>query len=145
MKVMVIMKGDPSPDQLPTTEIFRVMGDYNQALADAGVLIGAEGLMPSASGKRVTLGAGEPTVVDGPFAETKELLSGWWLFQVETIDEAIAWLERSPLNGSGMEIELRVVGESQHFGDAFTPELQEQERRTRELVAANATGQEAHR
>ena len=65
--------------------------------------------------------------------------------RVETIDEAIAWLERSPLNGSGMEIELRVVGESQHFGDAFTPELQEQERRTRELVAANATGQEAHR
>lgn len=140
MKIMVIMKGDPAPDQLPTEAVFRAMIDYDQALAEAGVLIAAEGLMPSSSGKRVTLAADGPHVVDGPFAETKELLSGWWLFHVDDMDEAISWLERSPLNGSGMEIELRVVGESEHFGDAFTPALREQDRRVRELVARNAAG-----
>src|SRR5688572_5226461 len=106
MKVMVIMKGDPSPEQMPPpTEIFRMMGDFNEQLAEAGVLIDANGLQPSGTAaRRVTLGADGPSITDGPFAETKELLSGYWTLEVESFDEAIAWMQKSPLAGSGMEV-----------------------------------------
>ncbi len=145
MKVMVIMKGDPTPEQVPPpTEVFRMMGDFNQQLAEAGVLIDANGLQPSFVAQRVTLGTDGPSVVDGPFAETKELLCGYWTLQVESFDEAIEWFQKSPLAGSGMEVELRKVGELEDFGAAFTDDVLVQHVRTRELVARNATNAYAY-
>ncbi len=139
MKVMIIMKGDPSPDQMPPpTEIFKMMGDFNEQLAKAGVLIDANGLQPSTEAQRVQLTGDMPSVTDGPFAETKELLSGYWTLQVESFQEAIDWMRKSPLGGTGMEIELRRVGELDDFGPGFTDELLEQHLRTRELVRRNA-------
>jgi hypothetical protein len=139
MKVMVIMKGDPTPDQMPPpTAIFKMMGDFNERLAEAGVLIDANGLQPSYVAQRVTLSADGPSVTDGPFAETKELLSGYWTLQVESFDEAIEWMQQSPLAGSGMEIELRKVGEVEDFGDAFTDEVLVQHVRVRDRVKRNA-------
>ncbi len=139
MKVMIIMKGDPSPEQMPPpTEIFQMMGDFNEQLAKAGVLIDANGLQPSYVAQRVTLAGDGPSVTDGPFAETKELLSGYWTLQVESFDEAVEWMQKSPLAGSGIEIELRKVGELEDFGDAFTDEVLVQHVRTRELVKRNA-------
>ena len=139
MKVMVIMKGDPTPDQMPPpTEIFKMMGDFNQQLAEAGVLIDANGLQPSYVARRVQLTGTTPSVTDGPFAETKELLCGYWTLQVESFDEAIEWFQKSPLAGTGIEIELRKVGELEDFGPAFTDEVLVQHVRTRELVRRNA-------
>ena len=139
MQVMVIMKGDPSTEQMsPPTEVFAMMGAFNRKLAEAGVLVDANGLQPSAIGKRVTLDADGPVVVDGPFAETKELLSGYWTLEVGSFDEAIEWMRQSPLNGHGMEVELRKVGEFADFGANFTDELVEQHLATRELVVRNA-------
>lgn len=139
MKVMVIMKGDPTPEQMPPpTEIFRMMGDFNEQLARAGVLIDANGLQPSSDARRVQLTGPTPSVTDGPFAETKELLSGYWTLQVDSFEEAIEWFQKSPLAGTGMEIELRRVGELDDFGPGFTDELLVQHLRTRELVRRNA-------
>lgn len=139
MKVMVIMKGDPTPEQMPPpTEIFKMMGDFNEQLAEAGVLIDLNGLQPSYQAQRVTLVGDAPSVLDGPFAETKELLSGYWTLQVESFEEAIEWMQKSPLAGSGMQVELRKVGEVDDFGPAFTDELLVQQVRIHELVKRNA-------
>lgn len=139
MKVMVIMKGDPSPEQMPPpTEVFKMMGDFNEKLAEAGVLIDANGLQPSTTAKRVTLAGDAPTITDGPFAETKELLSGYWTLQVDSFEEAIDWMQQSPLAGSGMEVELRKVGEMDDFGSSFTDEVLVQHARVLGLVRANA-------
>jgi hypothetical protein len=136
---MVIMKGDPSPEHMPPpTEVFRMMGDFNQKLAEAGVLIDANGLQPSAEARRVTLAGADTKVIDGPFTETKELLSGYWTLQVDSFDEAIDWMQQSPLAGSGMELELRKVGEMDDFGESFTDEVLVQHVRVMQLVRANA-------
>ena len=145
MKVMVIMKGDPSPEHMPPpTEIFEMMQAFNERLADAGVLIDANGLQPSAVARRVTLTTEQPTIVDGPFAETKELLSGYWTLQVDSFDEAIEWMQQSPLAGSGMELELRKVGELEDFGDSFTEELIVRQAQLLDKVRANAEASYAY-
>lgn len=137
MQVMIIMKGEPPEERAPDESMVRAMGEFNRRLAEAGVLIGGEGLRSSRHARRVRLAEDGPKVVDGPFAETKELLAGFWLFHVESWEEAVEWLQRSPLAGSGFEVELRQVGDYDTLGPGFTPELQRAERETRAIVARN--------
>lgn len=136
MRVMVIVKASEESEAgvLPDEEILTAMGKYNEELAKAGVLLAADGLHPSSKGVRVKFSGGKTTVTDGPFAETKELIAGFWLWQVRSMDEAIEWLKRSPFDG-GAEIEIRPVFESDDFGTEFTPELREQEERVRAQLA----------
>ena len=137
MRVMVIVKAnkDSEAGVLPGQEILAAMGKYNEQLVKAGVMLAAEGLHPSAKGKRVKFSGGKHAVTDGPFTETKELISGFWLWQVRSMEEAVEWLKRSPFDG-GTEIEVRQVFEADDFGAEFTPELREQEERLRKQVAA---------
>jgi hypothetical protein len=114
------------------------MGKYNEELADAGVLLAGEGLLPSSAGARVRFSGGKPAMVDGPFTETKELVAGFWMIQVKSREEAIEWARRVPLQDG--EIEVRKVAEAEDFGDEFTPELREQEERLRERVAGGGSG-----
>ncbi len=132
MRVMVIVKANPESEagQLPDEKILTEMGKYNEELGKAGILLAAEGLHPTSKGKRVRFSGRQRTVVDGPFAETKELIAGFWLWQVRSIDEAIEWLKRAPFDG-GTEIEVRPVFEADDFGKEFTPELRAQEERLR--------------
>jgi hypothetical protein len=136
---MVFVKANKESEAgvLPSTEILTSMGKFNEELVKAGVMLAGEGLKPSSAGKRVTFTAvGKPTVTDGPFAETKELVAGFWIWQVRSIEEAVEWLKRSPF-GPGAEIELRPVFEAEDFGSQMTPELKEQEERLRQQVGAN--------
>ncbi len=135
MKVMVIVKAsaDSEASKMPTEEELREMGDFNDALIKAGVMLAGEGLHPSAKGKRVRYSGKDRSVVDGPFAETKELVAGFWLWQVRSIDEAVEWLRRAPFREG--EVELRPVFEVEDFGEALTPELRAQEERQREAIA----------
>src|SRR5512138_1700649 len=123
MRVMVVVKASPESEagQLPGKEILEQMGRYNEELVKAGIMLAAEGLHPSSKGKRIRFSGRQRTVVDGPFAETKELIAGFWLWQVRSMDEALAWLERAPFDG-GTEIELRPVFELEDFGAELTPE-----------------------
>ena len=132
MRVMVIVKASEESEAgvLPSTELLAEMGKYNEELVKAGVMLAGEGLQPSSKGKRVRFDGKQRTVIDGPFAETKELIAGFWLWQVKSMDEAIEWLKRAPFDG-GTEIEIRQVFEAEDFGEAFTPELREQEERLR--------------
>jgi hypothetical protein len=132
MRFMVIVKANKDSEAgiLPTTEILTAMGKYNEELAKAGVMLAGEGLHASSKGKRVRFSGGKHTVIDGPFAETKELIAGFWLWQVKSMDEAVEWLKRSPFDG-GTEIEIRQVFEPEDFGAACTPELKAQEERLR--------------
>jgi hypothetical protein len=132
MRFMVIVKAnkDSEAGVLPTTEILTAMGKYNEELVKAGVLLAAEGLHASSKGKRVRFSGGKQIVIDGPFAESKELIAGFWLWQVKSIEEAVEWLKRSPFDG-GAEIEIRQVFEAEDFGAACTPELKAQEERLR--------------
>jgi hypothetical protein len=114
---------------MPSEEILTEMGKFNEELAKAGVLLAGEGLQPSSKGARVKFSGNQRTVIDGPFAETKELIAGFWLWQVKSLDEAIEWLKRAPFKEG--EVEIRQVFEAADFGDAFTPELREQEARVR--------------
>lgn len=138
MRVMVIMKATPASEagQMPSETLLTQMGAYNEELVKAGILLAGEGLHPSAAGKRVRFGkATKPVVVDGPFAETKELVAGFWLLQVKSMDEAVAWIQRVPNpDGDAFEIEIRPVFEMEDFGEAMTPELRAQETRLREQV-----------
>jgi hypothetical protein len=129
---MVIVKADKNSEAgiLPKTEVFAAMGKYNEELVKAGVMLAGEGLQPTSKGKRVKFSGSNRTVIDGPFTETKELIAGFWLWQVRSMDEAVEWLKRAPFDG-GTEIELRQVFESEDFGPALTPELREQEARLR--------------
>lgn len=140
MRVMVIMKATPASEagQMPSEAQLAQMGAFNEELVKAGVLLAGEGLHPSAAGKRLRFGAsGKPDVVDGPFAETQELVAGFWLLQVKSMDEAVAWIQRVPNpDGDAFEIEIRPVFEMEDFGEAMTPELREQEGRLREQVEA---------
>lgn len=130
MKVMVLVKASPASEagEMPGTELLTEMGRFNEALVKAGILLAGEGLHPSSRGARVRFDGRQRTVIDGPFGETRELVAGFWLWQVRNLDEAIEWIKRAPFDG-GAEIELRPVFEADDFGDALTPELHEQEAR----------------
>nr|WP_298130586.1 YciI family protein [uncultured Pseudoxanthomonas sp.] len=130
MRVMVIVKAnaDSEAGRMPDTDLLAQMGKFNEALVKAGILLAGEGLHPTSRGARVRFDGRQRTVIDGPFCETKELVAGFWLWQVRTFDEAIEWIKRAPFDG-GEEIELRPVFEADDFGDALTPELREQEAR----------------
>ena len=135
MRVMVIVKAneDSEAGVLPDEKILSAMGKFNEELVKAGVMLAGEGLHSSAKGKRVKFSGANRTVTDGPFAETKELIAGFWLWQVKSMDEAIEWLKRAPFDG-GTEIEVRQVFEAEDFGAEFTPELREREERLREQI-----------
>ncbi|HET7600962.1 MAG TPA: YciI family protein [Gemmatimonadales bacterium] len=142
MRFMVIVKAskDSEAGVLPSTELLEAMGKYNEELVRAGVLLAAEGLQPSAKGARVRFVGDKRIVTDGPFAETKELIAGFWLWQVRSKEEAIEWAKRcpNPMPGMEAEIEIRQVFEAEDFGPELTPELREQEKRIGEQMAANA-------
>lgn len=129
---MVIVKAnkDSEAGVLPSREILTAMGKYNEELVKAGVMLAGEGLHPSSKGKRVRFSGNQRTVTDGPFAETDQLIAGFWLWQAKSMDEAIEWLKRAPFDG-GTEIEIRQVFEAEDFGAELTPELREQEKRVR--------------
>ncbi len=139
MRFMVIVKASPESEAgiLPSTEILAAMGKYNEELAKAGIILAGEGLHPSSKGVRVKFSGANRTVTDGPFTETKELIAGFWLWQVRSREEAIEWLKRAPFDG-GTEIELRQVFEAEDFGEAFTPELRAQEQRVRDEASARS-------
>jgi len=132
---MVIVKAnkDSEAGVMPSREILEAMGKYNEELVKAGVMLAGEGLHPSSKGVRVRFTGNKPTVIDGPFAETKELIAGFWLWKCDSKEEAIKWIKRSPFQDT--EIEIRQVFETEDFGDEFTPELREQEERLREQMA----------
>jgi len=136
MRVLVIVKAnaDSEAGVMPGTELLAEMGKFNEKLVEAGVMLMGEGLHPSSKGARVRFDGKKRTVTDGPFAETKELVAGFWLWQVRSFDEAIEWIKRAPFDG-GTEIELRPVFEMEDFGDAATPEIREHEARLREKIA----------
>ena len=137
MRFMVIVKAnqDSEAGVLPDQKILTEMGKFNEELAKAGVLLAAEGLQASSKGVRVRFSGSKRTVIDGPFTEAKELIAGFWLWQVKSKEEAIAWLKRAPFDG-GTEVEIRQVFEADDFGPAFTPELREQEERLREQASS---------
>lgn len=139
MRFMVIVKAnaDTEAGKMPSTEELEAMGKYNEELVKAGVMLAGEGLQPSSKGARVRFEGSKRTVIDGPFAEAKELIAGYWLWQCRSRDEAIEWLKRAPFDG-GTEVEIRQVFEAEDFGEEFTPELREQERRVFEQAAENA-------
>jgi hypothetical protein len=130
MRVMVIVKAnaDTEAGRMPSTEQLAEMGKFNEALVKAGIMLAGEGLHPTSRGARVRFEGKQRAVIDGPFGETKELIAGFWLWQVRTFDEAIEWIKRAPFD-NGEEIELRPVFEADDFGDELTPELREQEAR----------------
>jgi hypothetical protein len=135
MRFMVIVKANAESEAgvMPSAELLSAMGDYNEQLVKAGVMLAGEGLHPSSRGARVRFDAdGNTSVIDGPFAETKELIAGYWIFQVSSLEEAIEWARRIPsVPGEESEVEIRQVFEAEDFGDELTPELREQEERVR--------------
>ena len=139
MRVLVIVKASKESEAgiLPSTAQLAEMGRFNEELVKAGIMLAGEGLHSSAKGKRIRFDSPKRTVIDGPFAETKELIAGFWVWQVRSMDEAVEWLKRAPF-GPGDEVEIRQVFEAEDFGDNFTPELREQERKLGEKIAANA-------
>jgi hypothetical protein len=135
MRVMVLVPADENSEQgvMPDAKLLTEMGNFNEELVKAGVMLAGEGLHPTSKAARVRFDGDKRTVIDGPFTESKELIAGYWLWQVRDMDEAIEWIKRAPFGG-GTEIELRPVFEEDDFGDEFTPELREQERRLRAQV-----------
>ena len=138
MKFMVIVKADKDSEAgvMPNKQMLTDMGKYNDELVKAGVMLAGEGLHPTSKGKRVRFSGKQRTVIDGPFAETKELIAGFWLWQVRSMEEAVEWLKRAPFDG-GTEVEIRPVFEADDFGDEFTPELRAQEERQRTQMERN--------
>jgi len=140
MRVMVIVKAnkDSEAGVMPSERMLTEMGKFNEELVNAGVMLAGDGLHPSSKGKRVRFSGSKTTVIDGPFAETKELIAGFWLWQVRSIDEAVEWARRmpNPADSQEGEIEIRPVFEAEDFGAEFTPELQEQEARLRAQIEA---------
>jgi len=137
MRIMVIVKASQESEagQMPSTDELTRMGAYNEELVKAGLMLAGEGLHPSSKAKRVRFTGKDRTVLDGPFAETKELIAGYWLWQVRSMDEALEWIKRAPFDG-GAEIELRPVFEAEDFGQEFTPELRAQEEALQAKIAA---------
>lgn len=144
MRVMVMVKAtrESEAGEMPSTELLAAMGRYNEELVKAGIMVGGEGLHPSSRGKRVLFSGADRSVTDGPFAETKELVAGFWMWQVKSMDEAVEWVRRCPNPMmSDSEIEIRPVFEAEDFGAEFTPELRAQENRLRaEIEARQAAG-----
>jgi hypothetical protein len=140
MRVMVIVKADKDSEAgvMPTEKLLTDMGKYNEELVKAGVMLAGEGLHPSKKGKRIKFSGTTRTVIDGPFTETKELVAGFWLWQVRSMEEAIEWLKRAPFDG-GTEVEIRPVFEADDFGSEMTPELRVQEERLRAEITAKKT------
>jgi hypothetical protein len=138
MRVMVLVKASKESEtgQMPNEQILRDMGNYNEQLVKAGIMQAGEGLHPTSKAKRVRFSGAQRTVIDGPFAETKELLAGYWLWKVKDMNEAVAWLKKAPFDG-GTEVEIRPIFEAEDFGKEFTPELRAQEERLREQAKAN--------
>ena len=145
MRFMILVKAtkDSEAGARPPEELFAAMADYHEQLVKAGVLLDASGLQPSSKGWRIKYSGGKRTVIDGPFAETKELIAGFWLWQVRSMEEAIEWVKRcpSPMDANDDEIEIRPVFEAEDFGAEFTPELREKE----EKLRAQATQTDASR
>jgi hypothetical protein len=142
MRFMVMVRATRSSEagEMPSERLLADMGRFNEELVKAGVLLAAEGLHPSARGVRIRYAGDQRTVIDGPFAETKELIAGFWLIQVASLEEAIEWLKRAPNPFDGIEsdVEIRQVFEAEDFGAEFTPELREQEARLREQIGDQA-------
>lgn len=142
MRFMVIVKATPNSEAgaLPSKELLAAMGKFNEELVKAGVMLAGEGLQPSSKGARVRFSGGKRTVTDGPFAETKELIGGFWLWQCKSKEEAIEWVKRcpDPMPGEDAVLEIRQVFEADDFGAEFTPELREQEERQRAKIAESA-------
>ena len=138
MRVMVFVKASPESEAgaMPSEEVLTEMGQYNEELVKAGVMLAGEGLHPSSKGVRVYFSGKERTVVDGPFTEAKELIAGFWIWQVKSMEEAVEWVKRSPFQEG--ELELRPVFEAEDFGEAFTPELRALEDRLRAEVEARS-------
>ena len=139
MRVMVIVPGnkDSEAGVLPSKELLAEMGKFNEELVEAGVMLAGEGLHPTSKGVRVKFSGEKQTVIDGPFIESKELVAGFWLWQVESMEEAIDWLKRAPFGG-GVEIEIRPVFETEDFGENLTPELKAQQERLRKQATAKS-------
>ncbi len=139
MRVMVFVKANKESEAgvMPSEQLLSEMGKFNEELVNAGILLSGEGLHPSSKGARVKFSGNKKSVIDGPFAETKELVAGFWIWQVKSLDEAIEWVKRCPNpTGEDGEIEIRPLFEAEDFGAEFTPELREQEARLRAQVAA---------
>ncbi|WP_223553644.1 YciI family protein [Pseudomonas sp. BF-R-01] len=138
MRFMIIVKASPDSEAgvMPSEELLTATGNYNEELIKAGIMLAGEGLHPSSKGARVRFSGDQRTVIDGPFIETKELIAGYWLWQVKSKEEAIEWVKRcpNPMPGTEAEIEIRQVFEAEDFGAEFTPELREQEERQREQM-----------
>jgi len=140
MRFMVLVKADKDSEAgvMPSEELLTEMGKYNEELVKAGVMLAGEGLHPTSKGARVKFDGKKRTVTDGPFAETKELVAGFWLWQCKSLQEAIEWLKRAPFDG-GTEVEIRQVFDAEDFGAEFTPKLREQEDRLRTEIAARSS------
>jgi hypothetical protein len=139
MRVMVIVKASKASEagEMPDQQLLTEMGKYNEELSKAGIMLAGDGLHPSSRGKRVRFSGAQRTVIDGPFAETKELIAGYWLWQVTSMDEAVEWLKKCPNpHNEVTEVEIRPVFEADDFGAEFTPELRAQEDRIREEIAS---------
>lgn len=145
MRVMVIVKAtsDSEAGKMPGTELLAAMGNFNEELVKAGIMLAGDGLQPSSKGKRVRFSGSQRTVSDGPFANPEELIAGFWLWQVKSMDEAVEWVKRcpNPMEGES-DIEIRPLFELEDFGDELTPELREQEERLREQAARTARSQQ---
>ncbi len=139
MRFMVLVKASQESEAgvMPDTKALAEMMEFNEQLVKAGVMLAGEGLQPSSKGARVRFSGGTTTVIDGPFAETKELVAGYWIWKTKSLEEAVEWLKRAPFDG-GAEVEIRQVFEQEDFGPSFTPELREQERRLGAQMAENA-------
>lgn len=144
MKVMVIVKATKNSEagSLPTEELITAMGAYNEQLVKAGIMLGGDGLQPSAKGKRIHFAGGKKNIVDGPFAETKELIAGYWVWQVRNMDEAVEWARRcpDPMPGEESILELRPFITPEDFGEAYTPELQAKEENLRRTIEEQQKG-----
>ena len=136
MRVMVIVKASAESEAgaMPSEEILRDMGTYNEELVKAGIMLAGEGLHPTSRGRRVRFAGRDRDVTDGPFSETRELIAGYWIWRVASMDEAVEWVKRAPFE-DGDEVEIRQIFEAEDFGAEFTPELREQEERLREQIA----------
>jgi hypothetical protein len=139
MRFIVLVKANEESEagQMPSTEMLAEMGKFNEELARAGVMLAADGLTPSSKGVRVKFSGSTPTVIDGPFAETKELVAGFWIWQMKSMDEAVAWLKRAPFGGDA-EVEIRPIFEMDDFGENMTPELREQEQRIGQQISGSS-------
>ena len=137
MRFLVMVKASKESEAgvMPSKEMLTEMGKFNEELVKAGIMLAGEGLQPSSKGSRVRFSDGKPSVIDGPFTEAKELVAGFWIWQVKSKEEALEWLKRAPFH-DGEEVELRQIFEAEDFGEEFTPELREQEERLRTEIAA---------